>query len=146
MNKTILIGRLTKDIDLRKSQNGHSYAKFILAVNRRFKKENEQSADFISCTVIGKQADNMYQYLRKGSQVAIEGRIETGSYEKNGQRIYTTDVVVERVDFLDTRKDSQSNGVSRDVHSNGNFLSDFESQYTEENEPILEINDQDLPF
>ena len=146
MNAVSLIGRLTKDIELRKTQSGMSFARFTLAVNRRFKKDQGADADFISCVVWDKRAETMVQYLGKGSQVGIEGRIQTGSYERDGQRVYTTDIIVDNFDFLDTRKDSQSSGVSRDVHNNDNFLSDFESQYTQKNEPKLEINNQDLPF
>ena len=89
MNKVLLIGRLTKDVDLRKTQNGTSYARFTLAVNRRFKGNDPQGqdADFISCVAWDKRAEVMYQYLGKGSQVGIEGRIQTGSLERDGQRV-----------------------------------------------------------
>lgn len=108
MNTVNLIGHLTKDIELRKTQSGKSYARFTLAVNRRTKNEQgKQDADFISCVVWDKRAETMYQYLGKGSQIGIEGRIQTGSYERDGQRVYTTDVVVENFDFLESRAEKQ---------------------------------------
>lgn len=107
MNKTILIGRLTKDLELRKTATGTSVVSFTLAVNRKVKQENQPDADFIRCTAWGKTAEIMCQYLSKGSQIGLEGRIQTGQYQDNsGNTIYTTDVVVEGFDFLE-KKDSQ---------------------------------------
>ncbi len=154
MNKVILIGRLTKDIELSKTQNGKSYARFTLAVNRRFKSNDPQGqdADFISCVVWDKRAETMYQYLGKGSQVGIEGRIQTGSYERDGQRVYTTDVVVENFDFLESRAQRDSaqsqqqpyfpddSSYSRPSMNQPQVEDDFDS------EPILDIASDDLPF
>ena len=91
MNKVILIGRLTKD-----PIPGNNNCKFTVAVNR-FKKGE---ADFIQCTAFGKTAEVITGYMQKGSQIALEGRIQTGSYEKNGQKIFTTDVIVDRMEFI----------------------------------------------
>lgn len=108
MNKTILIGRLTKDLELRKTATGTSVVSFTLAVNRKVKQENQPDADFIRCTAWGKTAEIMCQYLGKGSQIGLEGRIQTGQYQDNaGNTVYTTDVVVENFDFLE-KKDSQA--------------------------------------
>ena len=129
MNKIMLIGRVTKDIDLKKSQSGMSVARFTLAVNRMKKDE----ADFISCVVFDKRADTMYQYLGKGSLVGIEGHLQTGSYDKNGVRVYTTDVIVDGFDFLESRSDRQTK------------VNDYEPSY-ESSESIVDISNEDLPF
>lgn len=131
MNKTLLIGRLTKDIELSRTQSGKVFARFTLAVNRRFKSNDGQGqdADFISCIVWDKRAETMYQYLGKGSQVGIEGRIQTGSYERDGRKVYTTDVVVDNFDFLESRVEKQEYNAP-----------------VEESEPILDIASDVLPF
>lgn len=105
INAVVLVGRLTRDPELKYTQSGLAYLRFILAVNRRTK-NGEQEADFITCVAWRKQAENMANYLSKGSLVGVEGRIQTGNYEKDGQRIYTTDVIVNNVQFLESRRDS----------------------------------------
>lgn len=103
MNRAILIGRLTKDAETR--YNGDlAIARFNLAVDRKFKKEGEQSADFISCVAFGKTAEFVEKYFSKGSKMIAEGRIQTGSYtNKEGGKVYTTDVVVEAVEFAESK-------------------------------------------
>ena len=111
MNKTLLIGRTTKDPDIRYTQSEQpiTIARFNLAVDRRFKKEGEQSADFISCVAFGKTAEFIEKYVFKGTKIAVEGRIQTGSYTNNdGNKVYTTDVVVEQVEFAGAKTDSES--------------------------------------
>ena len=111
MNKTLLIGRTTKDPDIRYTQSEQpmTIARFNLAVDRRFKKEGEQSADFISCVAFGKTAEFIEKYVFKGTKIAVEGRIQTGSYTNNdGNKVYTTDVVVEQVEFAGSKTDSES--------------------------------------
>ena len=106
-----LIGRLTGDPEVRFSQgeNATCIARYRLAVNRKFKKEGEQEADFISCVAFGKQGEFVDKYLRKGTKVAVTGRIQTGSYtNKDGQKVYTTDIVVEEQEFAES-KNSQGN-------------------------------------
>ena len=105
MNKANLLGRLTKDVDLRYSANGDmAIARFTVAVNRIKKGE----ADFISCKAFGKTAELIEKYFRKGDQIGISGRIETGSYDdKDGKKVYTTDVVVDDFDFVGSKKDNQ---------------------------------------
>lgn len=146
MNKVLLIGRLTKDLDLRKTASGTSYARFTLAVNRRFKTANDtQEADFISCVVWDKRAEIMYQYLGKGSQVGIEGRIQTGSYEgTDGKRVYTTDVIVDNFDFLETKGQKSSSQASYQPEPSGFQPDQDHSNF--EAEPILDIASDDLPF
>jgi single-strand DNA-binding protein len=108
MNKVILLGRLTRDPEIRYSAGAESkaVAKFSLAVNRAYKKEGEQSADFINIVAFGKNAEFAEKYFRKGQQILIEGRWQTGSYEKNGTKYYTNDCIVERFDFADSKKEA----------------------------------------
>lgn len=106
MNKTILLGRLTRDPDVRYTQgdNPMAVARYTLAVDRRYKKEGEQEADFISCVAFGKSGEFAEKYLSKGMKIAISGRIQTGSYtNKDGQKVYTTDVVVEEQEFCESK-------------------------------------------
>ncbi|WP_077325737.1 single-stranded DNA-binding protein [Virgibacillus siamensis] len=109
INNTTLVGRLTKDCDLRYSQNGKAIANFNLAVNRQFKNQNgEREADFINIVQFGKGAEVTAQYVGKGSQVGVTGRIQTRNYENNeGKRIYVTEVVAEQVAFLDSKGDNK---------------------------------------
>jgi len=106
MNKVVLIGRLTKDPELKFTANtGTATARFTLAVNRRFKKEDQPEADFIPVVVWGKQAESTANYMRKGKLLSVAGRIETRSYEaKDGGRRYVTEVVADEVSFLEWGK------------------------------------------
>lgn len=111
MNKWIGIGRLTKDPEVRQSQGNTAtaIARYTLAVDRRFKRDNEPSADFINCIVFGKAAEFTEKYLSKGTKVAVTGRIQTGSYtNKDGQTVYTTDVVVEDQEFAESKGSGSS--------------------------------------
>ena len=106
MNKVILIGRLTRDPEVRYSQgeNALAIARYTLAVDRRFKRPGEQEADFISCVAFGKSAEFAEKYLKQGTKMAISGRIQTGSYtNKEGQKVYTTEVVVEEQEFAESK-------------------------------------------
>ena len=118
MNKVILVGRLTRDPDVRYSQGEQSMAiaRFSLAVDRRFKRDGDnQSADFISCVAFGKTAEFIEKYVHKGTKLVLEGRIQTGSYtNKDGVKVYTTDVVAENVEFAESKATSAS-------YSNGGF-------------------------
>ena len=101
MNKIIASGHLTKSVEVRYTGQGLAIATFTLAVKRETKnKEGNYETDFLNCVAYGKQAETISKYLDKGSQVAIEGRIQTGSYEKDNRKVYTTDIVVEKVEFL----------------------------------------------
>lgn len=107
MNKAILMGRLTRDPDIRTSQGNPpvTIARFMLAVDRRFKREGEQNADFVSCVAFGKIADFIDNYMRQGTKIAVCGRIQTGSYtDREGRKVYTTDVIVEEVEFAESKK------------------------------------------
>lgn len=113
MNKVILMGRLTRDAEIRYSQGESStaIARFSLAVDRRFRRDNdEQTADFINCVAFGKTAEFLERFGRKGTKFVLEGRIQTGSYtNKDGQRVFTTDVVAENVEFAESKSSSAGN-------------------------------------
>lgn len=109
MNKVVLMGRLTRDPEVRyiSGENATAIARYTLAVDRRFKRDGEQSADFINCVVFGKGAEFAEKYLRQGTKIAAVGRIQTGSYtNKDGQKVYTTDVVVEEQEFAESKNSS----------------------------------------
>lgn len=113
MNKVILMGRLTRDPEVRYSQgeNNMAIARYTLAVDRRFQKNSEQSADFISCVAFGRSAEFAEKYLKQGTKICITGRIQTGSYtNKDGVKVYTTDVVVEDQEFAESKNAAQSGG------------------------------------
>lgn len=116
MNKVILIGRLARDPEMRTTGGGTNVTRFTLAVTRTFTGPNgERGADFISCIAWRKQAENIAKYCSKGSQVAVEGRIQTGSYDgQDGAKRYTTDIVADNVTFLGSRGGNDNNGYSND--------------------------------
>ena len=152
MNKVVLIGRLTKDPDLRfAAGSGTAVTILTLSVNRPFKKDE---ADFINCIAFGKTGEIIAQYLTKGRQLAISGSIQTGSYEaKDGTRRYTTDVIIDSFDFIDS---NSSNGNARSNSNfnaeNNNFNTGFGSQNNSFNESsfnnddMMPIDDGDIPF
>jgi len=116
LNKVVLIGRLTKDPDLRYTQSGVAVATFFLAVNRNFtNSQGEREADFIPVVVWRAQAENCAKYLNKGRLVAVAGRIQTRSYEQDGQRRYTTEVVADEVTFLEWREKKEQEEVQRNI-------------------------------
>ena len=112
MNKVILMGRLTRDAEIRYSQGESStaIARFSLAVDRRFRRDNdEHTADVINCVAFGRTAEFLERFCRKGTKFVLEGRIQTGSYtNKDGQRVYTTDVVAENVEFAESKNNSSA--------------------------------------
>lgn len=114
MNKVILMGRLTRDPDIRYTQPNSAQeqtciARYSLAVNRRFNRDGEQKVDFISCVAFGRQAEFAEKYLRKGTKIALTGRIQTGSYtNRDGQKVYTTDVVIEEQEFAESKAVAQT--------------------------------------
>lgn len=105
MNLVIEMGRLTKDPEVRTTTEGLDIARYTLAVDRLFKREGEPTADFISCVVFGKPAEFAGKYFKKGTKIAVSGRIQTGSYtNKEGAKVYTTEVIVERQEFCESKK------------------------------------------
>lgn len=154
MNQCQLIGRLVKDPELRYSPGGTPVVKFTLAINR----QNNDEADFISCVAFNKLAENLANYQKKGNRIAVTGRIQTGSYENHqGQKIYTTDVIVNSIEFLDYRENAQNGSNSApNYQGNTNYQSSNQNAnfgqnqpnndpFTNDNRPIG-ISDDDLPF
>ncbi len=168
INRTVLVGRLTKDPELRYTPNGVAMCHFTLAVNRTFSNQSgEREADFINILVWRKQAENSANFLKKGSLAGIEGRIQTGSYEgQDGKRVYTTEVVADSVQFLEprnSRSDSgneaaaPSDGQQRPQNQQNSYNRRDDGKHRPENdtriddEPFagngpIEITDDDLPF
>lgn len=111
MNKVVLMGRLTRDPEVRYTEgdNPTTIARYTLAVDRKFKRDGEPTADFIRCIVFGKAAEFTEKYLQKGIKVVISGRIQTGSYTRDGVKVYTTDIVVEEQDFAESKAVSEQN-------------------------------------
>lgn len=165
MNQTQLIGRLTKNPELKHSPSGVPVVRFTLAVNREMKRDE---ADFINCIAFNKVAESLANYQKKGSRIGVVGRIQTGSYEnQQGQRIFTTDVIANSIEFLDNRSDSTGNSQSTSNHESstntggqhqgssqgqygGNnnqpsYMQGNEDPFTNSKGPI-EVNEDDLPF
>lgn len=125
MNKVIEIGRLVREPEIRYSQGASStcIARYTLAVDRKFKKEGQPTADFINCIAFGKLGEFVEKYLRKGIKIAVTGRIQTGSYKnKDGNTVYTTDVVVEEQEFCESKSSNQSQGNDRPQTSSDDFM------------------------
>ena len=137
MNKVIIIGRFTRDPEIKYStgENATATARFSLAVNRRFKnKEGNYDADFINCVAFGKTAEFIEKYFTKGMAIGITGHIQTGSYtNKEGQKVYTTDVVVEETEFVESKNKGTSDNVP---NNNANSNSDFEEVISEDEMPF----------
>lgn len=154
INKAILVGRITKDPILRKTPNGTSVVSFTIACNRRIKQEGQPDADFINCVAWNKTADFMAQYVKKGALLGLEGRIQTRSYDdKDGKRVYVTEVVADSVQFLESKKAAAEHGsytpqesmqpdmgYTPDQPAANSFDADFSSADT------LDIASDDLPF
>lgn len=138
MNKVILMGRLTRDPEVRYSQGEHAtaVARFSLAVDRRFKKDNEPAADFINCVAFGKTGEFVEKYARQGTKFVVEGRIQTGSYtNKDGQKVYTTDVVVEQIEFAESKNASGDNSKSKPSANSDDFVNIPDN-----------LEDEEIPF
>ena len=140
MNKVIEIGRLTKDPEVRYSNGANgstAVARYTLAVDRKFKQEGQPSADFINCIAFGKLGEFAEKYLHKGVKIAIVGRIQTGSYtNKDGQKVYTTDVVVEEQEFCESKSSQQSQNNDRTQASNDDSFMNIPDN----------LEDEGLPF
>ena len=161
MNKALLIGRLTRDPELRSTSTGRNVCQFSIAVNRNFTNANgEREADFINCVVWDKQAENLVKYQKRGNQIAVDGRIQTRNYEdKDGKRVYVTEILANSISFLDSKG---TNAGSNDFNSlpeppredSVNSSSSMSSMETVsvDKDPFeafgdsIEISDNDLPF
>lgn len=168
INRTVLVGRLTKDPELRYTPNGVAMCRFTLAVNRTFSNQSgEREADFINVLVWRKQAENSANFLKKGSLAGIEGRIQTGSYEgQDGKRVYTTEVVADSVQFLEPRNNrsdsgneaaAPSGGQQRPQNQQNSYNRRDDGKHRPENDTRIdddpfanngpiEVSDDDLPF
>lgn len=123
MNSVQLLGRLTRDPDVRYTDSGSTIARFSIAVDRRFKQEGGETADFINCIAFGKTAEFIEKYFTKGLKIALNGRIQTGSYtNKDGVKVYTTDVVAENVEFAESKGNNAGNNNPVST-PNGDFMS-----------------------
>lgn len=157
MNSVQLIGRLTKDIDLRYTQSGTAVGSFNLAVERNFKNaDGERETDFIRCQIWRKAAENLEKFTSKGSLIGIEGSVQTRNYKNNqGQRVYVTEINVDNFTLLESKKDSQNNQMANDY----NFQDATDSNYTQNNQNSsqgnfnananggsINVTDDDLPF
>ena len=122
MNKVILIGRICTDIEARTTQNGTAVSTYRLAVERKFKKEGQPDADFLSCVAFGKSGEFAANYLRKGIKIAVEGQIQTRSYEdKDGKKVYVTEILVDQHEFCEKKNDSEGNNTTaKEPSSQGN--------------------------
>lgn len=152
INRVVLVGRLTKDPVLRKTTNGASVVSFTVACNRLFKQEGQPEADFINTVVWNKTADSVEKYTHKGSLVGVEGRIQTRNYDdKDGKRVYVTEVVADNVRFLDSRNAGDTNSayvpeqeIPQSSEQTSNTYQSFSSDFTSND--TLDIADEDLPF
>ncbi|MBD8005599.1 single-stranded DNA-binding protein [Bacillus norwichensis] len=165
MNRVVLVGRLTKDPDLRYTPNGVPVANFTLAVNRTFtNQQGEREADFVNCVIWRRPAENVANFLKKGSLAGVDGRLQTRSYDdQNGKRVYVTEVVADSVQFLEPRGaasqdrgrdvggnpygggDQRSQGSSYGDQRNQGYTRTDEDPFSNDGQPI-DISDDDLPF
>lgn len=150
INRVILVGRLTKDVELRKTASGNSVVSFTLAVSRRVSRNNtaanQPTADFISCVAWNQTADLMKSYLHKGSQIGVEGKIQTRNYDDPnipGKKVYVTEVLCDSVTFLDTKASSTNTAPTPSVADA--YYPDVED-YQLGGGPDLDISSDDLPF
>ena len=139
MNKVILVGRITKDPELKTVQSGSAVVNFTVAINRPTTSnngdQNQSNADYINCVIWNKQAENLAKYVKKGQLIGVEGRIQTRTYDANGTTRYITEVLCDNVQFLDTKKDNGSSQEQSDDEQNDDFA-----------HKISNVNDNDLPF
>lgn len=144
INRVVLVGRLTKDPVMRRTQSGTAVASFTVACNRRVSQGQEPQTDFINCVVWNRTAEIVSQYTHKGSLVGVEGRIQTRNYDDaNGRRVYVTEVVCDSVQFLEPKSASQqrpSAPVSSPYQPDEPAYDEFEST------PTLDVSSDDLPF
>ena len=150
INRVVLTGRLTRDLELRRTQSGTSGVSFTLAVDRNFRREGQPEADFINCVAWNRQAETMAQYLHRGSLIGVDGRLQTRNYEnQQGQRVYVTEVVVDNFTFLESRAQSQQAAATYNPNPMPSqpqqpVDSSFDTSFDEND--TLDIASDDLPF
>ena len=144
LNRVCLIGRITKDPDLRKTNNGISVINFILAVNRRFAKEGEQQADFINCQAWRQSADFMANYVKQGALLGVEGRIQTRNYKDQSDRtVYVTEIVCDSVQILAQKRAEEAPNDYGQVNYSQSEYTNVESEFGGD---TLNLQEDDLPF
>jgi len=151
LNRVVLVGRLTKDPELRYTPNGTPVATFTLAVNRTFTNQSgEREADFINCVAWRRIAENTANFLKKGSLAGVDGRLATRNYEnQQGQRVFVTEVQAESVQFLDSKNKNSNSNNGTQYNQQNQFNNDQYNQQQPPNQPNnnpIDINDDDLPF
>lgn len=153
MNNVSLLGRLTRDPELKYTQSGTAVTRITVAVDRGLSKEkrqaaqasNQPTADFINCIGWGKTAELISNYFSKGNQIGIVGRIQTGSYEKNGQMVYTTDVVINSVSFIESKNANNSANNNANNQSN-NYSNGYDDNTFGDDGGYFPIDNSDIPF
>jgi len=151
INRTVLVGRLTRDPELKYTANGAAVASFTLAVNRQFtNSQGEREADFINCVIWRKAAENFANFTHKGSLVGIDGRIQTRNYEnQQGQRVYVTEVVADNFSLLESRKDNSNNNTNSNQSPSNNQSNNSNNNMSDplaDNSKPIDISDDSLPF
>lgn len=147
INRVVLVGRLTKDPELKYTQSGIAVCRFTLAVNRPFRnQQGENEADFINCVAWRKQAENTANFLKKGSLTGIDGRIQTSNFEgRDGNRVFMTEVVADSVQFLEPKSSQNQTGTFGNAKNEPNHSSTSQTGYGDYGAPKIEVED-DLPF
>ena len=159
INRVVLVGRLTRDVEVRKTANGLSVATFTVACDRRMARgqdgNNQQSADFISCVAWRQAADFLGSYARKGALVGVEGRIQTRNYDRDGQKVYITEVVCDTVNLLESKSQSQSRAQNSGYQDNS-YQQPYSQPKPSTNDDFvsddfgagigMDISSDDLPF
>ncbi|WP_436645119.1 single-stranded DNA-binding protein [Latilactobacillus sakei] len=148
INRVVLVGRLTRDVDLRYTQAGNAAGTFSLAVNRQFTNANgDRKADFINCVIWRKPAENLSNFTHKGSLIGIDGRLQTRNYEsKEGQRVYVTEVVVDSFSLLDSKASGEASGKQSANHTQNKTQQNNQSDPFANTGQAIDISDEDLPF
>jgi len=154
MNRVVLVGRLTRDPDLRYTPSGHAVSNFTIACNRSFKaKDGEQEADFINCVAWRKTAESLANYMKKGSMIGVDGKLQSRTYDdKDGKKVFVTEVLSESIQFLDS-KGTQNNGGQSQQSSPYDYNEQSQQQAPQQpsnpfegNGEQINIQDDDLPF
>ncbi|SON68011.1 single-strand DNA-binding protein [Latilactobacillus sakei] len=148
INRVVLVGRLTRDVDLRYTQSGNAVGQFNIAVNRNFTNANgDREADFLNCIIWRKSAENLSNFTHKGSLIGIDGRLQTRNYEnKEGQRVYVTEVVVDNFSLLDSKASGEASGKQSANHTQNKPQQNNQSDPFANNGQAIDISDDDLPF
>jgi single-strand DNA-binding protein len=156
LNRVVLVGRLTKDPDLRYTPNGVAVANFTIAVNRPFSnQQGNREADFINCVVWRRAAENLANFMKKGSLVGVDGRLQSRSFDgQDGKRVFVTEVVADSVQFLETKGSSQGGGQqgssgfqpNQNQSSNQEYAGQNDEDPFKDNGEPIDISDDDLPF